>query len=94
MVLLDGLNDSADHALGLVEFCRGLRVEVNVIPYNEANLVMPSGGLRAPDLEVQNTFVRILRQHGIFTTLRKSLGGSISAACGQLVATRDSVPHG
>lgn len=42
-------------------------------------------GLSRPSADQQDWFIRELRQAGIFTTLRKSLGESIAAACGQLI---------
>lgn len=39
VVLLGGVNDSLAHAQLLVDFCRGLRVEVNLIPYNNTRLL-------------------------------------------------------
>ncbi|MDZ4848348.1 MAG: radical SAM protein [Pirellulaceae bacterium] len=92
-VLLKGINDSDEDASGLIEFCKGLDVEINVIPYNEISLpspIQPNGQLRilpilGSGIEIQEQFVQRLRAAGIFTTLRKSLGQSIAAACGQLV---------
>ena len=81
MVLLDQCNDSLEHARELVNFCRGLQVEVNLIPYNAAGAVerfTPSPRDR------RESFAKVLRSAGIRTTLRTSLGGSAKAACGQL----------
>ena len=98
-VLLRDRNDSDEDAQSLIAFCKDLRVEVNVIPYNEIDIhdseAMATSQLkftvRASAFEVQERFVRTLRAAGIFTTLRKSLGQSISAACGQLAVKRLSV---
>jgi 23S rRNA (adenine2503-C2)-methyltransferase len=94
-VLLRDRNDSLEDAQSLIEFCQGIRVEVNVIPYNEietiglgdmeqSDMFVP---IRASAFEAQEQFVKTLRAAGIFTTLRKSLGQSIAAACGQLAGT-------
>ncbi len=95
-VLLRDRNDSPEDAQSLITFCDGLNVEINIIPYNEIGptrsedeaqfLVEPF--VRRATFEVQESFVRTLRAAGIFTTLRKSLGGSIAAACGQLAGTQ------
>jgi len=90
--LIAGVNDSLEHAEGLAEFCRELRVEINVIPYNPS--AAEGERYQAPELAVQDAFVGSLRDRGIFTTLRNSLGRSIQAACGQLIAPTTTVSAG
>lgn len=102
VALIDGINDSREDAHLLIEFCKGLRVEVNVIPYNDTShaagsdtLTIPSLGkvFRAPASDRVDAFIDELRQAGIFTTHRKTLGESIQAACGQLITkSTDAVP--
>jgi 23S rRNA (adenine2503-C2)-methyltransferase len=91
--LLSGVNDHEDHAQELIAWCRGLQVEINLIPYNDtshAELVSgrleASCGWVAPNRESARRFAQILRKAGLFTTLRNTLGDSIQAACGQLIA--------
>jgi len=93
IALLAGVNDGLDDARKLVEFCEGLRVEVNVIPYNDTSHsaeALPQFGqaasYRAPAIARVDAYIGELRRSGIFTTFRKTLGESIQAACGQLVA--------
>jgi 23S rRNA (adenine2503-C2)-methyltransferase len=94
-VLLRKRNDSLEDAQSLIQFCKDLRVEVNVIPFNEIYTTVSEPALSAEGeyaihasaFEVQERFVKTLRAAGIFTTLRKSLGQSIAAACGQLAVT-------
>ncbi len=86
IVLFEQLNDTLEHARQLTEFCAGLRVEVNLIPYNSA-----SGGqkFKASARQPREAFANILRQAGIRTTIRTSFGQSNAAACGQLSAKLD-----
>lgn len=81
VVLLESLNDSIEHAEALVEFCRGLSVEVNLIPFNPSSEAL---SFRATTRERRESFAEILRSAGIRTTIRTSLGAEQSAACGQL----------
>ncbi|MFM7518449.1 MAG: radical SAM protein [Pirellula sp.] len=94
IALIDGINDSLKDAELLIDFCRGLNVEVNVIPYNDTsharNLSMVSEVahdrlLKAPAPNKTEAFIAKLRQKGIFVTYRNTLGESIQAACGQLI---------
>jgi len=91
--LLAGVNDQDSHAQELIAFCRGLRVEINLIPYNDTSHAELGPGqdeprlvLVAPQRESARRFALILRDAGLFTTLRNTLGDSIQAACGQLIA--------
>ena len=83
--MLDGVNDSAEHAQALVELMRrhaasGLRGKFNLIPFNP----FPQSGLtRSPMARVQ-AFGKLLNDAGIVTTIRKTRGDDIDAACGQL----------
>lgn len=87
-VLLGGINDDADHAAALIDFCRTLRVEINVIPWNPIDDEGHAPRLAPSDR--QHQFVAALRAAGLFTTVRKSLGASIEAACGQLAGVKPS----
>ncbi len=79
-VLLAGVNDSPAQARTLGNLLAGRPCHANLIPYN------PVAGLsfRRPRLEEQTAFAGILRRHGLSATLRRSLGGEVDAACGQL----------
>ena len=88
--MLDGFNDSDAHARALVELVEGRADEscgvgrvpckLNLIPFNP----FPGSGLkRSPPARVQ-AFARILQDAGIVTTVRKTRGADIDAACGQL----------
>ncbi len=83
--MLDGVNDQPEHAQALVALVRahgrnGLRCKFNLIPFNP----FPASGLkRSPQARVQ-AFSQQLLQAGIVTTVRKTRGDDIDAACGQL----------
>ena len=83
--MLDGVNDRAEHALQLVRLVRdhagrGIACKFNLIPFNP----FPASGLvRSPQVRVLE-FARILSDAGIVTTVRKTRGDDIAAACGQL----------
>lgn len=81
-LMLDQLNDSPAAAEMLIDWLGGLRVHVNLIPFN------PIGNapeLKSSPAEVIQAFSNRLRNAGYKTTTRYSLGRDIDAACGQLV---------
>ena len=83
--MLDGVNDQPEHAQALIALMRqhgadGLRAKFNLIPFNP----FPQSGLvRSPMPRVQ-AFGKLLNEAGIVTTVRKTRGDDIDAACGQL----------
>jgi 23S rRNA (adenine2503-C2)-methyltransferase len=83
--MLDGVNDQPEHAQELVQLVRhhagrGISCKLNLIPFNP----FPASGLvRSPQQRVQ-AFAKILSDAGIVTTVRKTRGDDIDAACGQL----------
>ncbi|KWT64396.1 MULTISPECIES: 23S rRNA (adenine(2503)-C(2))-methyltransferase RlmN [unclassified Variovorax] len=80
--MLDGVNDQPEHARQLVELVRsqGISCKFNLIPFNP---FPASGLLRSPQPRVL-AFARLLGEAGIVTTVRKTRGDDIDAACGQL----------
>ncbi|HEX7154849.1 MAG TPA: 23S rRNA (adenine(2503)-C(2))-methyltransferase RlmN [Thermoanaerobaculia bacterium] len=81
-VLLAGYNDSTQDAVALARLIRGIRSKVNAIPFNEdANL--PKWMKRPSDRDIDR-FVDTLVRNGVRTTVRRSKGRDIAAACGQL----------
>ncbi len=83
--MLDGVNDQPEHARQLIDLVRkhghaGLRCKFNLIPFNP---FPASGLLRSPQASVQ-AFAKILLEAGLVTTVRKTRGDDIDAACGQL----------
>ena len=81
-LLLAGRNDSESDARDLIAWVSGLRVHVNLIPYNP---IEESPHLVGSDKPTREAFAAQLKAAGIETTLRYSLGQDIAAACGQLV---------
>jgi 23S rRNA (adenine2503-C2)-methyltransferase len=81
-LMLAGVNDSADDARELVEWLDGIRVHVNLIPYNA---IEDAPHLTGSSRETREAFGATLKAAGLKTTLRYSLGADIAAACGQLV---------
>ena len=83
--MLDGVNDQPEQARQLVDLLRhhggtGVSCKVNLIPFNP----FPQSGLtRSPHTRVL-AFAKILVDAGIVTTVRKTRGDDIDAACGQL----------
>jgi 23S rRNA (adenine2503-C2)-methyltransferase len=80
--MLDGVNDQPEHAQQLVRLVKqnGVSCKLNLIPFNP----FPASGLvRSPQHRVQ-AFAKILIDAGIVTTVRKTRGDDIDAACGQL----------
>jgi 23S rRNA (adenine2503-C2)-methyltransferase len=80
--MLDGVNDGDDQAHALVSLMRRERVpcKFNLIPFNP----FPASGLKRSPPERVKAFARILLDAGIVTTIRKTRGDDIDAACGQL----------
>lgn len=78
--LLSGVNDGEADAAALVRFARGLKVKVNLIHFNAA----PGLPFEASSAERTRAFQGILLGAGIATSIRKSRGEDILAACGQL----------
>jgi 23S rRNA (adenine2503-C2)-methyltransferase len=79
-ILLSGVNDRPEHARQLVQLCRTLRANVNLIRYNE----VASLPYKRPKADDVVEFQEILRRGGVNAHVRKSRGRDIDAACGQL----------
>ncbi len=88
--MLDGVNDSDAQAQLLLRLVRGERegaaparplpCKVNLIPFNP----FPGSGLKRSSRERVAGFAKVLQDGGIVTTVRKTRGDDIDAACGQL----------
>jgi 23S rRNA (adenine2503-C2)-methyltransferase len=83
--MLDGVNDQVEHAHQLIELVRkyssgGVWCKFNLIPFNP----FPASGLIRSKPEQVKLFAKILSDAGIVTTIRKTRGDDIDAACGQL----------
>ncbi len=80
-VMLDGVNDSSEHARQLVKVLKGVPCKVNLIPFNP----FPESQYRRSSQKVITRFWEILMAAGITTVTRRTRGDDIDAACGQLV---------
>ena len=79
-VMLDGINDKAQHARELIELVRDVPCKFNLIPFNP----FPNSGYERSSNENIRVFRDILQQAGFVVTVRKTRGDDIDAACGQL----------
>ena len=83
--MLDGVNDQPEHARQLVQLVKhhggkGVSCKFNLIPFNP----FPQSGLTRSPHRQMLAFAKILSDAGIVTTVRKTRGDDIDAACGQL----------
>jgi 23S rRNA (adenine2503-C2)-methyltransferase len=86
--MLDGVNDSPAQAAALLALVRGdaaagrpgVACKINLIPFNP----FAASGLKRSPRERIGAFAAVLQEGGIVTTVRKTRGDDIAAACGQL----------
>ncbi len=93
-VMLEGVNDSPEHARKLARLLRTVPSKLNLIPFN----AFPGAPYRCSSQESIDRFRDIIMAAGIITVTRKTRGEDIDAACGQLVGkvldrTRRSERH-
>ena len=79
-VMLDGVNDGDEHAAQLIGLVRDVPCKFNLIPFNP----FPGADLQRSSSERIKTFAKRLSDAGIVTTVRRTRGDDIDAACGQL----------
>jgi len=80
-VMLDGVNDSNEHAHQLVVLLEGLPSKINLIPFNP----FPHASYDKSSNNRIHAFSNILSEAGFVCTIRQTRGDDIDAACGQLV---------
>ena len=80
-VLLDGVNDTPEDARRLVRLLDEVKAKVNLLPLNAA----PGIPYERPSDARVDRFARLLAEHGLTVSVRKSRGRDIRAACGQLI---------
>ncbi|MGR9106132.1 MAG: 23S rRNA (adenine(2503)-C(2))-methyltransferase RlmN [Gammaproteobacteria bacterium] len=80
-VMLEGINDSIEQANALSKLLAHVPCKINLIPFNP----FPGSGYRCSDPDTITRFQEILMSSGYITTVRKTRGDDIDAACGQLV---------
>ncbi len=81
-LMLADANDRDEDADQLAEFLEGLRVHVNLIPFNPFTQGPPFQPTPRPR---RDEFANRLRARGLLVTVRYSQGADIGAACGQLI---------
>ncbi|EKE02230.1 MAG: hypothetical protein ACD_20C00410G0016 [uncultured bacterium] len=79
-VLIEGINDSPEHAEEIISLLKGLNCNINLIPYNSLN----RKDFKTSSPKKINMFKYILEQSGKKVTVRLERGSDILAACGQL----------
>lgn len=85
-ILFKGLNDTPRHVKELARVLHGIRCRVNLIRFHP----IPGVPLEPSDEPTVEAFMVALNDKGIRTTVRRSRGLDISAACGML-STRERV---
>lgn len=86
-ILFKGLNDTPTHANKLLALLRGLDCRVNLIRFH----TIPETPFQTPDEMTVQNFADYLNEKGLKTTIRKSRGEDIQAACGLLSTNKSSV---
>jgi 23S rRNA (adenine2503-C2)-methyltransferase len=79
-VMLDGINDTPQHAHELVKLVQDIPCKFNLIPFNS----FPDSGYKRSRNDTIREFRNILINNNIIVTTRKTRGDDIDAACGQL----------
>jgi 23S rRNA (adenine2503-C2)-methyltransferase len=90
-VMLEGVNDTAEHAWALIDLVtrEAVSCKFNLIPFNP----FPGSGLKRSRSETIRTFANILTEAGFVTTIRRTRGDDIDAACGQLAGAVQDRTH-
>ncbi|MDA3810095.1 MAG: 23S rRNA (adenine(2503)-C(2))-methyltransferase RlmN [Spirochaetaceae bacterium] len=87
-ICFDNINDTNDHARALAKLLQGLNARVNLIYFHP----IPDSPLKGSDRSRMEAFQSILKDKDITTTIRKSRGEDIVAACG-LLSTKEKLKH-
>ena len=84
-IMLDGVNDSLEHARKLAKLLVNVPAKVNLIPYNPID----GATYRCSSNGAIDRFREVLLSAGVMTVTRRTRGGDINAACGQLAGRVD-----
>jgi len=79
--MMSGVNDQPTHAQQLAKLLKKFPCKLNLIPFNP----FPDSGYEKPKAAVIEHFKNTMHKAGIRTTVRRTRGDEIDAACGQLV---------
>ena len=88
-VMLDGVNDSEEHAKKLVSLLKNIPSKVNLIPFNP----WPGSQYKCSSREKIQKFASIVEKAGYTTPVRVTRGQDIMAACGQLKSSSIKLSH-
>lgn len=80
-VMLDGVNDTDQHARELIKLLKDIPALMNLIPFNP----FKGSGYKTSSMKRIEQFSQILIKSGMTTVVRRTRGDDIDAACGQLV---------
>lgn len=83
-IMFDGLNDTTRHAVEMVKLLKGIACRVNLIRFH----AIPGVELKTSNETKMIAFRDYLTNNGITTTIRKSRGEDIFAACGMLSSSK------
>ena len=78
--MINGVNDTEEHAKLLLKRLKGMGAHMNLIPLNHVE----ESPLKPSTRGAVMRFQKILEDGGIPATVRRTLGGDIDASCGQL----------
>ena len=78
--MIDGVNDTPEHAMLLAKHARRVSAHVNLIPLNHVD----ERPFQPSTPEHLKQFIRLLEREGVNVTVRRTLGGDVDASCGQL----------
>lgn len=79
-IMLESVNDELSHARELIDLAQQVPCKINLIPFNP----FAQSGLKRSSANRVRAFSQCLQDAGIVTTVRKTRGDDIDAACGQL----------
>ena len=79
--LIAGINDHPTQAKQLVKLLKRLPCKLNLIPFNP----FPNSDYRRPSEDAIQAFKMVMVKAGVVTTVRRTRGDDVDAACGQLV---------
>ncbi|MBQ0783606.1 MAG: 23S rRNA (adenine(2503)-C(2))-methyltransferase RlmN [Amphritea sp.] len=79
--MMAGINDHPSQAKQLVKVLKRLPCKLNLIPFNP----FPNSGYERPNDDTIQAFKMVMVKAGIITTVRRTRGDDVDAACGQLV---------
>jgi 23S rRNA (adenine2503-C2)-methyltransferase len=92
ITLLRGINDSVDDAEKLLAIADRMPCAFNLIPYNPGRYNPMR--FERPEFERVKAFQHALVSRGITATIRKTAGGDVAAACGQLATVTSRISRG